>query len=167
MVARALLLRPRLLICDEPTSALDASVRAQILNLLMELKDELDLTLLMISHDLRVVRHICDRVAVMYLGEIIEVGSRDDVFERPAHPYTQALLDRFTAGGARRAQRVRRPPRRAAQPSESAHRDAASTLAARRHRSGAPRSPRSWAPTARNTPWPATTPLTRWSRHRQ
>jgi len=92
VVARALLLRPRLLICDEPTSALDASVRAQILNLLIELKDELDLTLLMISHDLRVVRHICDRVAVMYLGEIVEVASREDLFERPAHPYTQALL---------------------------------------------------------------------------
>ncbi|MFI0821068.1 ABC transporter ATP-binding protein [Streptomyces sp. NPDC021098] len=92
VVARALLLRPRLLICDEPTSALDASVRAQILNLLIELKDELDLTLLMISHDLRVVRHICDRVAVMYLGEIVEVASREELFERPAHPYTQALL---------------------------------------------------------------------------
>lgn len=92
VVARALLLRPRLLICDEPTSALDASVRAQILNLLIELKDELDLTLLMISHDLRVVRHICDRVAVMYLGEILEVAFREDLFERPAHPYTQALL---------------------------------------------------------------------------
>jgi oligopeptide/dipeptide ABC transporter ATP-binding protein len=92
VIARALLLRPRLLICDEPTSALDASVRAQILNLLIKLKNELDLTLLMISHDLRVVRHICDRVAVMYLGEIIEIGNRDDIFERPAHPYTQALL---------------------------------------------------------------------------
>ncbi|MEU5023386.1 ABC transporter ATP-binding protein [Streptomyces milbemycinicus] len=92
VVARALLLRPRLLICDEPTSALDASVRAQILNLLVELKDELDLTLLMISHDLRVVRHICDRVAVMYLGEIVEVASREELFERPAHPYTRALL---------------------------------------------------------------------------
>jgi len=92
VVARALLLNPRLLICDEPTSALDASVRAQILNLLIELKNELDLTLLMISHDLRVVRHICDRVAVMYLGEIVEVASREDLFERPAHPYTQALL---------------------------------------------------------------------------
>ncbi|HEY5832414.1 ABC transporter ATP-binding protein [Streptomyces sp.] len=92
VVARALLLRPRLLICDEPTSALDASVRAQILNLLMELKDELDLTLLMISHDLRVVRHVCDRVAVMYLGEIVEVATRDELFESPAHPYTRALL---------------------------------------------------------------------------
>ncbi|MFI1330806.1 ABC transporter ATP-binding protein [Streptomyces sp. NPDC020845] len=92
VVARALLLRPRLLICDEPTSALDASVRAQILNLLVELKDELDLTLLMISHDLRVVRHICDRVAVMYLGEIVEVASREELFEHPAHPYTRALL---------------------------------------------------------------------------
>jgi oligopeptide/dipeptide ABC transporter ATP-binding protein len=92
VVARALLLNPRLLICDEPTSALDASIRAQILNLLIELKNELDLTLLMISHDLRVVRHICDRVAVMYLGEIVEVASREDLFERPAHPYTRALL---------------------------------------------------------------------------
>ena len=92
VVARALLLNPRLLICDEPTSALDASIRAQILNLLIELKNELDLTLLMISHDLRVVRHICDRVAVMYLGEIVEVASTDDLFEHPAHPYTQALL---------------------------------------------------------------------------
>jgi oligopeptide/dipeptide ABC transporter ATP-binding protein len=92
VVARALLLSPQLLICDEPTSALDASVRAQILNLLIELKNELDLTLLMISHDLRVVRHICDRVAVMYLGEIVEMASREDLFERPAHPYTQALL---------------------------------------------------------------------------
>ena len=92
VVARALLLDPRLLICDEPTSALDASIRAQILNLLIELKNELDLTLLMISHDLRVVRHICDRVAVMYLGEIVEVASTDELFEHPAHPYTQALL---------------------------------------------------------------------------
>ncbi|MEV0779967.1 ABC transporter ATP-binding protein [Streptomyces sp. NPDC050433] len=92
VVARALLLEPRFLICDEPTSALDASIRAQILNLLMELKDRLGLTVLMISHDLRVVRHVCDRVAVMYLGKIVEVAPRDQLFERPAHPYTQALL---------------------------------------------------------------------------
>ncbi|MDT0323197.1 ABC transporter ATP-binding protein [Streptomyces millisiae] len=92
VVARALLLRPRFLVCDEPTSALDASIRAQILNLLMELKDRLGLTLLIISHDLRVVRHVCDRVAVMYLGQLVEVAARDDLFERPAHPYTRALL---------------------------------------------------------------------------
>ena len=92
VIARALLLRPRLLVCDEPTSALDASIRAQILNLLLELKQQLDLTLVLISHDLRAVRHICDRVAVMYLGEIVEVASRQELFERPAHPYTQALL---------------------------------------------------------------------------
>ena len=92
VVARALLLEPRFLICDEPTSALDASIRAQILNLLMELKERLGLTVLMISHDLRVVRHVCDRVAVMYLGQIVEVAPREQLFERPAHPYTQALL---------------------------------------------------------------------------
>ncbi|MCZ4508061.1 ATP-binding cassette domain-containing protein [Streptomyces sp. ActVer] len=92
VVARALLLQPRFLVCDEPTSALDASNRAHILNLLGELKDQLGLTLLMISHDLRVVRHICDRVAVMYLGKVIEVAPRHELFEQPAHPYTQALL---------------------------------------------------------------------------
>ena len=92
VIARALLMSPRLLVCDEPTSALDASVRAQILNLLLELKQQLNLTLVLISHDLRAVRHICDRVAVMYLGEIVEVASREDLFEHPAHPYTRALL---------------------------------------------------------------------------
>lgn len=92
VVARALLLRPRFLVCDEPTSALDASNRAHVLNLLMELKDQLGLTLLMISHDLRVVRHISDRVAVMYLGKVVEVSPRNELFEQAAHPYTQALM---------------------------------------------------------------------------
>ncbi|WP_258572858.1 ABC transporter ATP-binding protein [Streptomyces sp. KM273126] len=92
VVARALLLRPRFLVCDEPTSALDASNRAHILNLLVDLRDRLGLTLLMISHDLRVVRHLCDRVAVMYLGKVLEVAPRHDLFENPAHPYTRALL---------------------------------------------------------------------------
>lgn len=92
VIARALLLEPEFLICDEPTSALDASVRAQILNLLVELKDELGLTLVLISHDLRVVRYLCDRVAVMYLGNIVEVASRDELFNAPAHPYTQVLM---------------------------------------------------------------------------
>ena len=92
VIARALLLEPKFLICDEPTSALDASIRAQILNLLVELKDQLGLTLVLISHDLRVVRYLCDRVAVMYLGEIVEVAPRDELFTRPRHPYTRVLL---------------------------------------------------------------------------
>jgi oligopeptide/dipeptide ABC transporter ATP-binding protein len=92
VIARALLLEPRFLICDEPTSALDASIRAQILNLLVELKEQLDLTLVLISHDLRVVRYLCDRVAVMYLGQIVEVATRDELFTNPRHPYTRVLL---------------------------------------------------------------------------
>jgi peptide/nickel transport system ATP-binding protein len=92
VIARALLLRPKFLICDEPTSALDASIRAQILNLLVELKDQLDLTLVLISHDLRVVRYLCDRVAVMYLGQIVEVAPREELFTNPRHPYTRVLL---------------------------------------------------------------------------
>jgi peptide/nickel transport system ATP-binding protein len=92
VIARALLLQPTFLICDEPTSALDASIRAQILNLLVELKDQLDLTLVLISHDLRVVRYLCDRVAVMYLGQIVEVAPRDELFTYPRHPYTRVLL---------------------------------------------------------------------------
>jgi peptide/nickel transport system ATP-binding protein len=92
VIARALMLEPTFLICDEPTSALDASIRAQILNLLVELKDQLDLTLVLISHDLRVVRYLCDRVAVMYLGKIVEVAPRDELFTNPRHPYTRVLL---------------------------------------------------------------------------
>jgi oligopeptide/dipeptide ABC transporter ATP-binding protein len=92
VIARALLLKPKFLICDEPTSALDASIRAQILNLLVELKEHLDLTLVLISHDLRVVRYLCDRVAVMYLGQIVEVAPREELFTRPRHPYTRVLL---------------------------------------------------------------------------
>ena len=92
VIARALLLKPRFLVCDEPTSALDASLRAQIVNLLVDLKNRFDLTLLLISHDLRVVRYASDRVAVMYLGRIVEVGERDAVFDHPLHPYTRALI---------------------------------------------------------------------------
>ena len=92
VIARALLLRPRFLVCDEPTSALDASLRAQIVDLLVDLKERFDLTLLVISHDLRVVRYISDRVAVMYLGRIVETGSRDAVFNDPLHPYTRVLI---------------------------------------------------------------------------
>jgi peptide/nickel transport system ATP-binding protein len=91
-VARALTLRPKLLIADEPVSALDVSIQAQILNLLNDLKEELGLTLVMIAHDLSVVRHMCDRVAVMYLGSVVELATSDQLYEHPSHPYTGALL---------------------------------------------------------------------------
>jgi peptide/nickel transport system ATP-binding protein len=92
-VARALIMKPQMVLCDEPTSALDVSVQAQILNMLMDLRSELHLTYLFISHDLAVVEHIASRVAVMYLGRIVEEADARELFDNPSHPYTQALLE--------------------------------------------------------------------------
>ena len=92
VIARAMATNPELLICDEPVSALDVSVRAQVLNLLKELQEKLNLTYLFISHDLSVVEHLCDRVVIMYLGQLMEAGTVDQIFDTPRHPYTQALL---------------------------------------------------------------------------
>ncbi|HMN94993.1 MAG TPA: ATP-binding cassette domain-containing protein [Phycisphaerales bacterium] len=91
-IARALALRPRLIICDEPTSALDVSIQSQILNLLKDLQDEFGLAYLFISHDMGVIDHVCDRIAVMFAGKIVEIGSRDQVIGDPRDPYTRSLL---------------------------------------------------------------------------
>jgi len=92
-VARALIMKPEVILCDEPTSALDVSVQAHILNMLQDLRDEMNLTYVFISHDLAVVEHLADNVAVMYLGRLIEYGDKKDIFSNPQHPYSQALLD--------------------------------------------------------------------------
>ena len=91
-IARALVMNPKLLICDEPISALDVSIRAQIINLLNSLKEEMNLTLIFIAHDLSVVKYFCDRIAVMYFGEIVELADSDELFKHPLHPYTKSLL---------------------------------------------------------------------------
>jgi oligopeptide/dipeptide ABC transporter ATP-binding protein len=101
-IARALALDPQFIVCDEPISALDVSIQAQVLNLLVRLREQMNLTYLFIAHDLAVVRHFSDRIAVMYLGKIVEVGSSDDIYRRAAHPYTRALISAIPVPNPRR-----------------------------------------------------------------
>ena len=108
-IARAISMRPKLLICDEAVSALDVSVQAQIMNLLMNLRQELHLAFLFISHDLGVVSHFCDRIAVMYLGKIVEIGTAEEIMTNPRHPYTKALLAAIPKVGTDPAESRRLP----------------------------------------------------------
>jgi len=175
VIARRACGRTRLIVCDEPVSALDVSIRSQVLNLLRDLQRRLDLAYIFISHDLAVVKHIADRVAVMYLGRIVETAPTDDLFAHPRHPYTQALLSPFRSRARARGANVPSCPRRA-EPDQSTRRvPSASALSARRRAlprrtAGADRQrrPRDRLPSVEElTPWPRSRPMRaarrRWS----
>lgn len=105
-IARAIALNPEFVVCDEPVSALDVSIQAQVINLMQEIKKEFNLTYLFISHDLRIIKHICDRIMVMYLGNIVEIGDKKIIYERRRHPYTRALLSAIPSTKNRNTKRV-------------------------------------------------------------
>ena len=156
-LARALALEPKLIVADEPVSALDVSIQAQILNLLKELQERHDLTYLFISHDLAIVKYMADRIGVMYLGKLVEIGPARDIYARTAHPYTQALIGTIpVADPTQRERRGRAHPRRAARRPSTPRRDAGSGRVAPSPRTSAPPRSLRCARSARATSRPAT-----------